>query len=153
MNNKTNTFTEPRAVIGMLSRIREKANCLLELELKKRGIKGILPAHGPILRALFNCESGIRLSDIAARTGRTKSTVTELVNKLEKKGYLKKSPCTEDGRVTYIVATDKARAIETDFREISDRLLSTAYKGFSEDEQVFLVKLLSRMKENFEEVC
>lgn len=40
-------------IAGQIARIREKANALIEKELQKRGIKGIVPAHGPALFFLF----------------------------------------------------------------------------------------------------
>jgi len=60
-----------------------------------------------------------------------------------------KAPCDQDRRVIYVQLTPKAQAIRKPFEDISDVLVSTAYKGFSDDEKEFLVKLLLRVRENF----
>jgi DNA-binding MarR family transcriptional regulator len=87
--------------------------------------------------------------EISAKIGRSKSTVTELINKLESSGYVTKINCRDDGRCVYVKLTDKGKAIQKDFEAISKKLMDRAYKGFSEEEKERLVKGLEKMRNNF----
>ena len=82
--------------------------------------------------------------------GKDKSTVTALVNKLSKLGYVKKEKCKKDRRVTYVEITEKSEEIEEKFNEISKDVYSTAYKNFSEDEKELFLKLLKKLNNNFD---
>jgi MarR family transcriptional regulator, organic hydroperoxide resistance regulator len=57
--------------------------------------------------------------------------------------------CCVDGRCTYVVLTDKGRAVKKDFDMISGRLIDKAYKGFTEEEKEILVQGLEKMRRNF----
>lgn len=136
-------------IISIISGIRRKANEFLERELAVCGIKGMCPTHGAILSLLYLNNGKLSMKEIADLIGRDKSTVTHLINKLVEHGFVKKEKCSADCRVTYIVLTEKARRIEKDFFRISDKLLETAYKGFSPVEKEQLAALLAKLHKNF----
>lgn len=137
-------------IIGLVAAIREKANCFLENQIKEKGIEGLLPAHGSILKALLVSGGKLCINDLACTIDRSKSTVSEMVSRMERAGYLKKESCDVDRRVNYVSLTPKSMAIEEDFKEISEQLINTASQGFSHDELEFLAKLLTRLQENFD---
>jgi MarR family transcriptional regulator, organic hydroperoxide resistance regulator len=146
---KNENVSSVSGLIGLIGSIREKANCFLEQQMKEKGIEGLLPAHGSILKALLVNNGKLRMNELACHTGRSKSTVSELVSKLEKAGYLSKENCYQDRRVNYVSLTPKTMAIEKDFNDISQQLIDTFSHGFSEDELEFLAKLLTRVQNNF----
>jgi MarR family transcriptional regulator, organic hydroperoxide resistance regulator len=137
------------AVIALIGSLREGYNKFLEKELKANGIEGIVGSHGSILGCLFRNEGRMKVLDLAKNIGRSKSTVTELVNKLENLGYVEKATCRIDGRCTYVMLTKKGLAVQKDFEKISKKLITTAYKGFSEDEKEALIGSLEKMRKNF----
>jgi MarR family transcriptional regulator, organic hydroperoxide resistance regulator len=137
------------AVIGLVGSLRERYNKFLEEELKVCGIQGIVGSHGSIFGCLYQSGGQMKVMELARKTGRSKSTVTELVNKLESLGYVNKINCCVDGRCTYVVLTDKGRAVKKDFDMISRRLIDKAYKGFTEEEKEILVQGLEKMRRNF----
>ena len=137
------------AVIGLIGSLREKYSRFLEKELKVRGIKDIAGSHGAIFACLYQSGGRMKVMEIAKKIGRSKSTVTELVNKLESLGYVNKSNCCVDGRCIYVELTDKGRAVKKDFDIISKRLIGTAYKGFTDEEKEILVSGLEKMRGNF----
>ena len=121
---------------GQIARIREKANALVETELKDRGIKGIVPAHGPVLAFLLRQSEPVPIKAVVERVSRrVKSTVTVTIRTLEKHGYLRKSPCETDARVTYVELTAKGRGLQKDFEEISQALRSKLYGDMSEKDR------------------
>jgi DNA-binding MarR family transcriptional regulator len=137
------------AVIALIGSLREGYSRFLERELKASGAKGLVGSHGSILGCLFHNDGRMKVVELANTIGRSKSTVTELVNKLTALGYVEKVTCAVDGRCTYVVLTDKGRAVQDDFEKISRKLIETAYKGFSEEEKENLVRALEKMRGNF----
>ncbi|WP_242975126.1 MarR family winged helix-turn-helix transcriptional regulator [Anaerovirgula multivorans] len=141
-NMKTNT------IISLISTIRERAHKFIMREMKERNIKGLVTSHGDILVALFK-EQVLTMKDIANRIEKDKSTVTALVDKLIDIGYIKKEKDPSDNRVILVMLTEEGKKLQSNFEEISNALLSTVYKGFSEGEKEILIKSLNKIKENF----
>jgi len=137
------------AVIGLIGSLREGYSRFLEKELKACGIQGIAGPHGSIFNCLYHSGGQMKVMEISAKIGRSKSTVTELVNKLESFGYVTKINCRDDGRCVYVKLTEKGKTIQKDFEAISKKLMERAYKGFSEEEKELLVKGLEKMRNNF----
>ncbi len=138
-------------IAGQIARIREKANALIEKELKNRGIEGIVPAHGPVLAFLLRQSGPVPIRAVVASVRRVKSTVTVTIGTLEKHGYLRKFPCETDARVTYVELTAKGRGLRKDFEEISQMLRSRLYGGMSQEDRERLVKQLDEIEENLSE--
>jgi DNA-binding MarR family transcriptional regulator len=138
-------------IAGQIGRIREKANALIERELKDRGIKGIVPAHGPVLSFLLQQGEPVAIKDVVGEVKRVKSTVTVMIDTLEKHGYVRRLACETDSRVTYVELTAKGRRLRKDFDEISRALLSKLYGNMSEKDRERLVKQLERIEGNLSE--
>ncbi len=135
-------------IVGQIARIREKANAMVESELKSRGIKGIVPAHGPVLAFLLEQSQPVAIKAVVEHVQRVKSTVTVTIRTLEKHGYLRKLPCETDARVTHVELTAKGRKLRKDFEEISETLRSKLYGSMSPRDRKRLVKQLDEIEEN-----
>jgi len=135
-------------IVGLIARIRERANLLIEKELKTRKARGIVPAHGSILAVLFREDGPVPIKAIVARVGRVKSTVTGMLYTLERYGYIRKMPCRTDSRVTHIVLTEKGRAFRADFEAISRKLRETVYGSMPERDRRTLMTRLLQIERN-----
>ncbi|MGZ7442335.1 MarR family winged helix-turn-helix transcriptional regulator [Paenibacillus sp. TH7-28] len=133
---------------SMIGRIHEAVNSRIIFELERRGIEGIVPSHGDILARLYQ-EDGLSIKELAEKIHRTQPTVTVLVNKLEKLGYVKRTKGKEDARVTSIYLTDKGMELEPVFQSISDVLNEVIYGGLSDSEREQLEKLLDHVYRRF----
>jgi len=89
------------------------------------------------------------MKELAEKIGRDKSTLTALVKKLTKEGYVSRKRDPDDGRITYLYLTPKGKSLQPDFNEISKKLISRAFKGFSIKDREGLVKGLEKMLRNF----
>ncbi len=138
-------------IAGQIGRIREKANALVEDELKNRGLKGIVPAHGPVLAFLLQQRGPVPIRAVVESVRRVKSTVTVTIGILEKHGYLRKLPCETDARVTYVELTAKGHRLRKDFDEISQALRNKLYGDMSQEERERLVRQLDEIEENLSE--
>lgn len=137
-----------RDVISLISKIREKVNRYIVLEMSKHGVEGIVTSHGDIVYALFYTKR-LTMAEIAEKIGRDKSTVTALVDKLVRLGYVKKERDTEDTRVVYVTLTNKGNDLQPVFETVSNDVLRVFYKNVSEDEKEELLRILSKINNNF----
>lgn len=132
------------AILSLISKIHEKGNRFIIEELKNNGAEGLVPSHGDILVCLYK-NSKMTMKDIANCIHRTKPTVTVLVDKLEKLGYLKREASNEDNRSTNIVLTQKGEDFQTTFEKISKNLNEMLYKNLSPEESELIEKLLRKV--------
>lgn len=135
-------------IILLISRIREKANRFIISELQRYGIEGLLPVHGDILYALM-VNGELSMKRIAEIIDRKKSTVTTLVEKMEKLSYVKKRKDNTDNRVFLISLTEKGRRHHTDIVEISNNLINRVYKEMPVAEREQLIRSLRTINDNW----
>lgn len=138
-------------IVYFISKTKKNMMTFLEKKLDEQELYDLIPSHGNILTALYENDGSLTMKEIAERIGKDKSTVTPLVNKLLKLGYIEKQKCDEDKRITYIHLTEKGREIESKYKAISKDVYETAYKGFSEEEKETFLALLKKMNNNFSE--
>lgn len=146
--NQSAKVEDPRGIIARIARIREAANLIIEKELRARGMTGIVPAHGSVLNFLFRQEEAVPIKSLVRLTGRVKSTVTGIVNTLERHGYLCKQGCDQDARSVRIGLTDKGRALRNDFEEISAKVQGRIYGDMPEIDRQRLMELLAVIEGN-----
>lgn len=131
-----------------MSSIKGQAYRFITEELRAHLVQGIAPSHGGILSALYE-DGKLPMRALAKRIGRDKSTVTALVDKLIRRGYVKKEKGEEDRRQNFIVLTKKGRDLEPVFDKISRKLIRRVYKDVSQEEQRVLIGILQRMHERW----
>lgn len=141
-------MSQKQEIIGLISRVKENANLIIEEELKKRSIKGIVPAHGAVLYFLFAQKRPVPIKEVVQNVRRVKSTVTSILNTLVKYGFVEKSPCLEDSRVTNVILTSKGRDIEKEFFDISKILIEKVYANIPIESQDKLVNILDKIEQN-----
>jgi len=88
------------------------------------------------------------MSEIARIIDKDKSTITALVKKLLKLGYVEKKSHLSDNRISLIALTRKGTLLKTDFQLISQKLRVQSYMGISDDEKEVLVHLLKKLNNN-----
>jgi len=135
-------------IIAQIARIRESANALIEAELRKRSIKGIVSAHGPVLQFLFQQNKPIPIKAVVENVRRVKSTVTVMINTLERHGYVRRLPCETDNRVTLVELTPMGRKLRKNFDQISKALLDKVYGDMRKNDRQLLVSRLDVIETN-----
>lgn len=138
-----------KRLIALSSRLAEKANKFIIAELKKNELSDIAPSHGDIFALLFDGKA-YEMSEIAKKIHRTKPTVTVLVEKLEKSGYVQRVKSDNDARYTNVSLTPKGFELKPIFEQISEKLNALAYLGLREEEAMLLEILLEKAIVNFE---
>lgn len=136
-------------IVYFISRTKKKMISFIEKKLIENGLDALIPSHGNILTALYENNGKLTMKRIAEITGKDKSTITPLVNKLLELGYISKVKDETDKRVTYIILTGKGNQIKDKYNAISDEVYATAYKDFSQEEKEIFLKLLKKINNNF----
>ena len=77
----------------------------LRVRLREAGHPAIRPGHGCVFR--FIHQGGSRLTDLAESAGLSKQAVGEVVDDLEKLGYVERAQDPQDGRAKVIRLTEQ----------------------------------------------
>lgn len=143
-----NMVMQSRDAISLISKIREKVNRFIVAEMVKYGIDSIGTSHGDIVYALFK-KPRLTMADISKEINKDKSTVTALVDKLVRLGYVTKERDREDTRVVYVALTHKGSELKPIFESISKEMLDVFYLNISEKEKEDLINVLKKIYFNF----
>ena len=139
---------DTKRIAALIGDVRTGINDFLVRELKRRGIDDLAPSHGAIMAHLFTNRE-VRMKDLAKAVRRDKSTITALVGKLVRGGYVRRENGLEDQRTVYVRLTRKGEDLESVFREISDELLRRTWRGIDRTEQEEVMRLLQKIGANF----
>jgi DNA-binding MarR family transcriptional regulator len=115
-------MAEDERVITLIALLRRTSQRMVD-ELIERlhaaGYADHTAAHHPIFENID--PQGTRLTVLASRTELTHQAVGELVDVLERRGYVQRIPDPSDGRARLVQLTKKGRgAVRTAIREISE---------------------------------
>lgn len=119
---------------GMLvAKIHQVSGRVFAKKLKDYGISEINPAQGRILFVLWE-NDGIPIRALAEKTLLEKSTLTSMLDRLEETGYITRVPSKEDRREVVIRRTEKDRALQKLYGEVSADMTNLFYRGLSGQE-------------------
>lgn len=135
-------------VISLISEIHYDASDFLRLKLASQGLTDVASSHGNILYQLSLYKS-VTMKDLSKKINKNKSTMTALIKKLEKAGYVERTQSAADNRVWFISLTANGEKFVQPTALISYELIETCYRGFSEEEKGQLNGLLQKMAQNF----
>ena len=134
-----------------LNSIRQSLFAYLESELARQGIHDIAPSHGDILYILDK-KGSLHLHDITELSLKDKSTITAVISRLEKNGYVTRIRDSADKRLVNIQVTDKAKTIKPALARISEKMNSQLFEGLSAEEKTTLFHLIARVSHNAEKL-
>lgn len=133
--------------LSLIAKIHEKGNRFIVEQLEKNGASGLVPSHGDILALLYSQSSSgsLPMKEIAEKIHKTKATVTVLIDKLEKMDFVKRESSPTDSRYTYVSLTEKGKAFQEVFNNISEELNIMLHKNLTHEETDLLESLLQKM--------
>ncbi len=130
----------------LMAKIRQVGGRISERMLKDFGIE-INSAQGRIMFALWK-QDGIAINELAQKTQLKKSTLTSMLDRLEKMGYVRRQRCRKDRRKILIKRTSKDKNLESQYVELSQEITKLYYKGFSNSEIDRFEKDLAKILDN-----
>jgi len=136
--------TEPESIDFLLAQVcrlhHARAHTLLE-EL------GLYRGQPPMLHALWEQE-GLTHGELAERLHVQPATITKMIQRMEKAGFLERQSDLEDQRVSRVYLTDAGRAIQAEVRQVWRTLEGETFAGFTLEERVLLRRFFLQIREN-----
>jgi DNA-binding MarR family transcriptional regulator len=133
----------------LIAKIHQLAGRILGRKLRQYGI-AINPAQGRIMFVLWHSD-GIPINELAKKTSLGKSTLTSMLDRLESSGHVARVPCAEDRRIILVQRTEKDKAFEKLYTELSQDMTKIFYGGFRKKEIDEFEFFLSRIFDNLVE--
>jgi len=117
----------------LVSRLTLALTAELKKEFIDAGIGQVKPAYLGVLMSLWN-EEGIKVADLGSRAGLEPSTMTGLLDRMEREGLVERSPSLTDRRVLNITLTAEGRSIRGKVLGVIDRVLTRVFSVVSDRE-------------------
>ena len=118
--------------------------------LKEKNIDEFNGSQGVILYSLWKNKE-LTIKEIGKITGLAKTSLTSMLDRMEEKGLIRRKDSSEDKRSIKIMLTDKAKELEKDYNDISNKMSNIFYKNFSDKEINEIENYLERIISNLEE--
>ena len=118
--------------------------------LRENNMADLEGARGRIIFALWG-KDGVPIKSLCEKTSLDKSTLTGIIDRLERDGYIERKPSETDKRSTLISLTGKEAEFSKYIQKVSDKMNEIFYKGFTDDEIIQFEGLLERILLNCKE--
>src|SRR5205814_3776828 len=128
-----------RATAGLLQAADAELSRYIGGAVVAAGFTDLRPAHGNVMEQLIH-EDGLRISTLAERSGMTPQSMGELVDELERRGYVQRRPDPADRRAKPVFLTARGRAaadvsgvaVRDQERQLRDRFGEDVYQALRE---------------------
>lgn len=131
----------------LISKIKQITGRIFTKKLKLYGID-LNPAQGRIIYSLWQNDN-VPINELARRTALGKTTLTSMLERLEKSGFIIRKEDAKDSRKTLISLSEKTKSLESRHEAVSKEMDMVFYHGLSEKEindfEVILGKILSNL--------
>ncbi len=131
----------------LIARIHYLAGRILAKKLKEYELQEINPGQGRILFALWQ-KDNISIQELSKKTSLGKSTLTHMLDRLEKDGFIIRVPSADDRRMTMVRLTGKNKRLQTAYDRVSEDMTKLFYEGFETQEIEEFEEYLKRILDN-----
>ena len=108
---------------------------------------GLYPGQPRVLHALWK-EDGLSQKQLGQELNIKPSTVTVMINRMEKAGLVKRMQDKEDLRVSKVYLEQKGIELKDDISEVGSKVNEMTFAGFSQQEKELMADFLQRITEN-----
>ncbi len=108
---------------------------------------GLFRGQPPLLFALWEKE-GLTHSELAGHLHVQPATITKMIQRMERAGFVERRPDAEDQRVSRVYLTDAGRNIRDAVEGALRQLEEQTFAGFSQEERTLLSQFLLRIRNN-----
>jgi len=133
----------------LISQIKQLGGRAFEKILKQSGVDAFSGAQGRILYVLWE-NGSLTITEICRLTSLAKTTLTAMLDKMEKSGLVERIPDRNNRRQIFVGLTPKAGGLRDAYERVSEETNEIFYAGFTEDEISHFENTLRRIIQNFE---
>jgi DNA-binding MarR family transcriptional regulator len=108
---------------------------------------GLYEGQPSMLRTLW-AQEGLTHTELARHLRVQPATITKMIKRMEKAGFLERRPDPEDQRVSHVYLTEAGRAVQADVRGVWHTLEKEAFARFTVQERTLLRHLLLQIRDN-----
>ncbi len=134
----------------LLSQVHQVCGRVWNKILRENDMSDLEGARGRIIFALWG-NDGVPIKTLCEKTSLDKSTLTGIIARLERDGYIERKPSETDKRSTLISLTGKEQGFAKDVQKVSNRMNKIFYKGFTDEEITQFDSMLERILANCKE--
>ncbi len=131
----------------LISKIKQIQGRVFERMLDENGISEFNGAQGRILFVLWETDD-IPISMLSEQTGLAKTTLTSMLDRLERSGHILRLPDPDDRRAVRICLTERAENLREKYERVSAMMNEVFYRGFSDNEILAFEEWLRKILEN-----
>ncbi len=134
----------------LLSQVHQVCGRVWNKILRENNMADLEGARGRIIFALWG-KDGVPIKTLCEKTSLDKSTLTGIIDRLERDGYIERKPSETDKRSTLILLTGKEQEFANHVQKVSDQINEIFYKGFDDEEITQFESMLERILANCKE--
>lgn len=108
---------------------------------------GLYRGQPAVLRILWEKE-GQTQTELAGHLKVKPATITKMLQRMEKTGFITRRPDAEDQRVSRVYLTETGRAVQNRIEEIWETMAGETFRGFTGEEAALLRRFLLQIREN-----
>jgi len=108
---------------------------------------GLYRGQPLVLLALWEQE-GFTQTELAERLKIAPATVTKMLQRMEKTGFIQRKPDVQDQRVSRVYLTKAGRAIQGDVEAVWKTMQAETFANFTPEERALLRRFLLQTREN-----
>ena len=134
----------------LLSQVHQVCGRVWNKILRENNMADLEGARGRVIFALWG-KDGVPIKTLCEKTSLDKSTLTGIIDRLERDGYIERKPSETDKRSTLICLTGKEQEFAKNVQKVSNQMNKIFYKGFSDEEIIQFDSMLERILVNCKE--
>lgn len=131
----------------LLSQVHQVSDRVWGKILRKHNMDNLSGTRGRVIFALWS-KNGVPIKTLCEKTCLDKSTLTGMLNRMERDGYILRKRDDADKRSALIYLTGKEQDFLSQVEEVSDEINHIFYKGFSDEEIIQFENYMERILAN-----
>ena len=134
----------------LISRVTLFVTSTLKKGFAAAGVTAVMPAYLGVLMTLWR-EDGLKVIDLGRKAGLEPSTMTGLLDRMERDALLYREADPSDRRAQLIYLTETGRKVKLPVLRTVDEVLAEVFKGIDEEEIRHTKDILQRVLTNAQE--
>ncbi len=147
MSSEISTIKPVECPYYLVSRVNLVVAAALKRELAEAGVEQVKPAYLGVLMCLWR-EDGLKGIELGSRAGLEPSTMTGLIDRMERDGLVVRKSSPSDRRVQLIYLTAQGKRVRKPVEVLLDRALPKVFKGITKRDLAFTKDVLRQILEN-----
>lgn len=131
--------------------IRQMTEAVRNKNTSKAGPLGDTTRGRGRVLALLKQKDGVSTKDMATIMGIRVSSLNEVLGKMEKEGYVERTPSPDDRRVMLVWLTDKGKAIQLPDQNLPQVLFGALNQGAQNQLCMYFEQMISSLQNELEE--